>query len=202
MKEEAKTIYDAIRQDLIRIHANWKIFKQLFTVSDDRFVIMNNTAPAFFRLIQDVLVDDAVISLSRLVDPSSDNTLLRLVRMLKAQVNHSFYSELEQDLSEVRLICEDIRQHRHKRVAHRIRTSKHTESSDHPIKLPKLTRNKIEGAMNAIALFMNKVLGYFEDVDEMFEPFMAGDADSLLLFLEKGYEATRPHNNLKRTQSA
>jgi len=202
MKGEAKTIYDAIRQDLIRIHANWKIFKQLFTVSDDRFVIMNNTAPAFFRLIQDVLVDDAVISLSRLVDPSSDDTLLRLVRMLKAQVNHSFYLELEQDLREVGLICEDIRQHRHKRVAHRIRTSKHPESIGRPIKLPTLTRKKIEGAMSAIALFMNKVLGYFEDIEEMFEPFMAGDADSLLLFLEKGYETTKPHINLQRTQSA
>ena len=199
MRGEAKSIYDAIRQDLIRINANWKLFKQLFTVSDDRFVTMNNTAPAFFRLIQDVLVDDAVISLSRLVDPSSDETLQRLVRMLKAQVNHSFYSELERDLREVKTICEDIRQHRHKRVAHRIRTSKRPESSGHPIKLPSLTRNKIEVAMNAIASFMNKVLGYFEDVEEIFEPFMTGDADSLIFFLEKGYEATRPHRNPKQT---
>ena len=192
MEGEAKTIYDAIRQDLIRIHANWKIFKQLFTVSEDRFVIMNNTAPAFFRLIQDVLVDDAVISLSRLVDPSSDDSLLRLQKALKSQVDHSFYLELEQDLQELVVVCSDIREHRHKRVAHKIRTSKRPESSGNPIKLPSLTRNKIEGAMESIASFMNKVLGHFEDVDEMFEPFMGGDADSLLLFLEKGYKATRP----------
>ncbi len=202
MKGEAKAIYDAIRQDLIRIHANWKIFKQLFTVSEDRFFIMNNTAPAFFRLIQDVLVDDAVISLSRLVDPSSDDTLLRLQKAIKSQVNHSFYLELEQDLNELVVICSDIREHRHKRVAHNIRTSKHPESSGNPIKLPSLTRNKIEGAMESIASFMNRVLGYFEDVDETFEPFMNGDADTLLLFLEKGLKTKRTLSNIRRDYSA
>lgn len=199
MKGEAKVIYDVIVQDLIRIHANWKIFQQLYTVSDERFVIMNNTAPRFFRLVQDVLVDDAVISLSILVDPSSDDTLLRLVKMLKAQVNHSFYTELQQDLQELNVICQDIREHRHKRVAHRIRKLKHPDSSDQPIKLPSLTRKKIEGAMAAIASFMNKVLGYFESVEQIFEPVMTGDADSLLFYLEKGYEATQIRSNFDRS---
>jgi len=192
MKGEAKTIYGAIRQDLIRIHANWQIFKQLFTVSDDCFVLMNNTAPGFFRLIQDVLVDNAVISLSRLTDPASYDSISRLVKMLKGQVNHSFFSELQHDLRELELICEDIREHRHKRVAHRVRKSKPPESGDQPIRLPPLTRKKIEGALKEIDTFMNKVLGYFESVGQIYEPIMTGDANDLIFFLKKGYEATRP----------
>ena len=124
--------------------------------------------------------------------PNRQQLLTKLQKAIKSQVNHSFYLELEQDLNELVVICSDIREHRHKRVAHKIRTSKHPESSGNPIKLPSLTRNKIEGAMESIASFMNRVLGHFEDVDEMFEPFMDGDGDSLLLFLEKGYKATRP----------
>lgn len=202
MKGEAEAIYNAVRQDLIRIHANWLVFKQLYATSDDRLGTMNKTAPAFFRLIQDVLVDDAVISLSRLVDPSSDDTLLRLHKALKSQVNHAFYLELDQCINELVGVCSDIREHRHKRVAHKIRTSKHPDSSGHPIKLPSITRNKLEGAMESMAAFMNKVLGYFEDVDQMYEPFMDGDGDTLLLFLEKGLKTKRTLSNIRRDYSA
>jgi hypothetical protein len=191
MRGEAKLVYEEIRQELIRLHGNWLLYKQLFTVGEERYVVMNDTAPAFFRLIQDVLVDDAVMSLGRLTDPAHYQSLARLVKELKPQVRHTFFQELEQDYQALRLTCEDIREHRHKRVAHRARKTASLELRGGPSRLPPLTRKKIEGAMAAIAKFMNKVLGYFESVEELYEPVMIGDADSLVFYLEKGLEASR-----------
>jgi hypothetical protein len=192
MKGEAKELYDSIRQDLIRAHAEWLIFKQLFTVSDDRFELMSNTAPAFFRLIQDMLVDSSVISVSRLTDPASYRSLPRLVKLLKTQTDHSSFAEIQRDLSDLVSQCEDIKEHRHKRVAHRSRQTEAPMFSEKPTKLPPLTRKKIEGALHAMAALMNKILRLFESTEQIYYPVMTGDADTLAFFLQHGYEATRP----------
>ncbi len=39
---------------------------------------------------------------------------------------------------------------------------------------------------------MNKVLDYFEEPGEIYYPVITGDAESLILYLEKGYEASLP----------
>jgi len=192
MKGEAKRIYEEIRQELIRLYANWQIYKQLFTVNKERYVILNDTSPGFFRLIHDVLVDNAVISLSRLTDPSHYDSLARLVKALKIQVRHTFFEDLEEDLRALEFKCKDIREHRHKRVAHKARKGLVPKLEGGPDMLPSLTRKKIEGAMSEISDFMNKILGYFESSHEVFDPVVTGDADTLVFFLEKGYEATRP----------
>jgi hypothetical protein len=194
MKGEAKQLYEAIRQDLIRINAYWQVYRQLFTVSDERYETYSNTAPAFFRLLQDLLVDNAVISLSRLTDPAHYQSFSRLVKALRAQVRNDVYEQLRADLTNLETACADIREHRHKRVAHRPATALQPQITDAPTKLPPLTRKKIEGAMASMASLMNKILGYFEDVEQFYEPVMRGDANALYSILKKGYEAARaPH---------
>jgi hypothetical protein len=192
VKGEAKTLYESIRQDLIRIHANWRQYVLLFAESDESYEIMNGTAPGFFRLLQDMLVDNAVISLSRLTDPSSYNSIARLIKLIKNQVNHEYHSSLEKDLSSLELICADIREHRHKRVAHRVRKAKQPDLQEQPQRLPPLTRQKIENAMDSMSKLMNKVLGYFESVEQIYVPAIPGEADALLFYLDKGLEAARP----------
>ena len=196
MKGEAKATYEAIRQDLIRVHAHWQIFKQLYAASEARLGILGDTAPGFFKLLQDVLVDSAVLSLSRLTDPASYVSFASLVKQLKTQLPNSFYGELKEDLVALQAACADIRQHRHKRVAHRVRKGERPELQESPRKLPPLTRSKIEGAMTAMAGLMNKVLGNFDSTEQLFEPIVAGDAESLLFYLEKGLRASMINESL------
>jgi hypothetical protein len=190
IRGEAKRVYDELRQDLIRLHANWQIYKQLFTVSEERYEILNSTAPGFFRLIQDVLVDNAVVSLSRLTDPARFTSFARLVKELKGQVDHSFLESLRADLAALQSACEDIRQHRHKRVAHKVARGAPPQVTNTPDRLPTLTRKKIEGSISAMAAFMNKVLGQFESVEQLFDPIVRGDAEALVFFLQEGLRAT------------
>jgi hypothetical protein len=191
MKGEARELYDALVNDLIALNANWDIFTKLFTVSEDRYAVFNDTAPGFFRHLQYLLIDDAVISLSRLTDPDHNQSLPRLVRLLKPQVKHSFYDELVSDLASLRSACDDIREHRDKRVAHKARQGQPPREGAASVKLPALTRKKIEGAMASSAALLNKALGYFESKEQWFVPVVRGDANSLYHYLEKGYLAAR-----------
>jgi hypothetical protein len=189
MKGEAKTVFEGLCQDLIRLNANWRMFRQLFTVSDDRFEVFNQTAPGFFKLLQDLLVDDAVNSLSRLTDQADCQSLPRLVKLLKNQVTPAFHKELADDLNALRAACDDIRKHRDKRVAHRARSTREPQLSPVPTKLPPLTRKKIELAMALSAALLNKVLGNFESTEQLFVPCIRGDAESLFHFVERGRNA-------------
>jgi len=198
MHGEAKELYEGIRQELIRLHANWRIFRQLFATSDERYVILNNTAPGFFTLVKDVLVDNAVVSLSRLTDPKRFDSLVRLVAVMKNQVHHDLYRELEERLSTIQTQCEDIREHRDKRVAHRERKGESPSFEEGPTKLPPLTRKEIEGAMAGMAELMNKVLGAFTGDYQIYEPAVTGDSEALVSYLERGLGASRPPNRIER----
>ena len=75
MKGDVSDIYESIKDDLIRLHGNWLLFKQLFTVNDENFEVMKKTASGFFRLYQDMSVDNAVVVLSRIIDNPKHQTL-------------------------------------------------------------------------------------------------------------------------------
>jgi len=49
--------------------------------------------------------------------------------------------------------------------------------------------------MASMAALMNKILGYFQDVEQYYIPVMRGDGNTLFFFLQKGYEATRTAPN-------
>ncbi len=189
MKGEVLEIYESIRKDLIRLHGNWLMFKQLFTVNDENFEIMNKTAPGFFRLYQDMSVDNAVVVLSRIIDNPKHQTLPRLVKLIEKGVDHNLFEDIERDLDELNIKCADIVDHRHKRIAHKATLKE--EAEEGAKRLPPLTRKMIEGAMSDIARLMNKILGCYEDVEQYYEPFFTGDSKTLLFYLKKGLEAPK-----------
>lgn len=43
------TAFEAIEDDVLEVHAKWKIFKQLFGKSEQRIALLNDFAPDFFR---------------------------------------------------------------------------------------------------------------------------------------------------------
>jgi hypothetical protein len=165
------------------------MFKQLFTVNDENFEIMNKTAPGFFRLYQDMSVDNAVVVLSRIIDNPKHQTLPRLVKLIKNEVNHQVVEEIEMDLKELKTKCADIVEHRHERVVHKAAPKK--EAEEGAKMFPPLTRKMIEGAMTDMARLLNKILGCYEDAEQYYEPFFTGDSKTLLFYLKKGLEAPK-----------
>lgn len=189
MQGEAKDVYAELRQDLIRLHANWQIFRQLYTVSDEQMRLLGNTAPGFFRLLQDMIADTVVISVSRIMEHSRKYASLpTLLRLLKNQVDHSDHEKLEKGLKTLKNHCEPIIQHRHRRVAHKVRKGESPQLDVGPERLPPIPRGTVDNLLLEMDEFMNEILLCFESTMQVYEPIIGGDAEVLVHFLKKGYD--------------
>src|ERR1700691_2679313 len=72
-------IYHALSNEVTWLHVKWKQYMILFDDSPERIASLNGIAGFFFRVIQDVLWDDVVLHLARLLDRKRKNlTLSRL----------------------------------------------------------------------------------------------------------------------------
>ena len=66
---EVDEIYEALYQQVSYLHAKWGIFCQLYGSTKEVVDLLNSSAPSFFRICEDVLVDDILLNISRLTDP-------------------------------------------------------------------------------------------------------------------------------------
>jgi hypothetical protein len=68
MSPDVKTIIETLQEDVIWVHAKWKVFRQLFGTSEKRIAILNDFAPDFFQIVHDGLIYDILLAMSRLTD--------------------------------------------------------------------------------------------------------------------------------------
>ena len=76
-------LFHALYNQVVRIHAKWIQFRKTYAKSEQQTQLLKDTAPFFFRVVRDVLIDDTLLHLARLTDPtktgkSGNLTLLRL----------------------------------------------------------------------------------------------------------------------------
>jgi hypothetical protein len=68
MPKELDEEFRLIQHELFTIIAKWRTFTELYG-AESNVQLLNETAPLFFRLVQDTFVDDVVLSIVRLLDP-------------------------------------------------------------------------------------------------------------------------------------
>src|SRR5258707_14167680 len=95
MPPDLKLIFESLQEDVIWVHAKWKVFRQLFGTSEKRIAILNDFAPDFFQIVHDGLIYDILLTMSRLTDPAEsfqkeNLTLDRLLLMLNRNEDEDF----------------------------------------------------------------------------------------------------------------
>lgn len=124
LPDDTQTLWRAIQEDVVEVHAQWQFHKELFGQSAERLAVLNGQAPSACSLIQDLLLDSVLLALSRLKDQAEDRkknkngTLERLVVDIKAYVPPSTAQSLDIALKNYRTKCLVFDRHRNKRVAH------------------------------------------------------------------------------------
>jgi AbiU2 len=61
--------YSALYQEVAILHLYWKEYTNLFGTNQERIDRLNQTAPGFFRMLQDELLLTNVLHIARLTDP-------------------------------------------------------------------------------------------------------------------------------------
>jgi hypothetical protein len=62
-------VYEELKTEVTWIHGRWIVYRQLFAVSEKQIDLLNECASGFFYIIQDVLLGEVQVSLSKLTDP-------------------------------------------------------------------------------------------------------------------------------------
>lgn len=181
---EHRQVFDAISHEVTLLHAIWRTYRQLYA-AEERVQLLNKIAPAFAKVVQDALMDDVLLSLSRLTDPPTtgqnrENLVLRRLTPLAAAAGHE-QVELEVDLilEAIQAACAALRQHRNKRIAH-LDLSVALQGT----KLPDVSRETVEVALFHVRDLLNGLNSYFRGGPTLYDEIsMIGDGDTLIACL-------------------
>jgi hypothetical protein len=69
MGEALGTQYSVLRQEVVLLHRNWQQYVELFGTKPARIELLNQSAPYFFRVLQEDLWDVTLLHIARLTDP-------------------------------------------------------------------------------------------------------------------------------------
>lgn len=157
-------VFGELWQDVVWVHGKWAIFCQLYAEKDS-VELLNNTAPSFFRICQDVLLDDVLLTICRITDPAQTGrkTNLCLERLVR-HIDESAYCDLKDNatslLTSFQQKLDFARDHRNRRIAH---IDLQTRLKRHPTELSSITRQRVREALQAIDKIMNTIEYYFGD---------------------------------------
>jgi hypothetical protein len=175
-------VFNLLQNDVIWLHARWKLYRQLYARSPERVDFLNKVAGHFAGVLQNTLYEDVLLNLARLTDPprsGSGQENLSLRKLPRLIPDPALRSAVEALVRSALKACEGARTWRNKYIAHRDLALALASTSDPP---GAPSRAEIEAALGAIRAVLDRLepLAY-----ELFVP--AGrDADSLIHYLLMG----------------
>lgn len=189
MPSDTRSTFVSIDHEVQWIHAKWIVYRQIFAGDQQQIDILNRTAPFFFRIIQQAMLEDIVLAMARLLDPAEtmgnqNRSLMQLLHQLDDERFAELQKELRDDLLQLEEASQVFKVWRNKKLAH-TDLAMELRVSDNP--LPGISRALVETALEALRKLMNRVNGYFMDSSTAYEHFSTiTGGDRLLELLEKG----------------
>ena len=163
----------------------------MYGTNAERIELLNSTAPAFFRTVQDCLWEDTLLHLARITDLSrtggKDNlTIRRISSMVPNPEHRAKVAELIEKAINATTFARDWR---NRRIAHRdlmLALDRRTEP------LAAASRAHVKGALAALGDVLNFLSNRYLQSTTMFEfaaEPSAGGGSSMLFYLLVGREA-------------
>lgn len=161
MPNEIREAYAALSDDVLYLHHKWKVIRELYVSGETVIELLNITAPGFFRICKDVLVDDLFLCIRRLTDPKQigkkqNLTLEYLADCIDAEKYPQLQSDVKRLLLECGRKCDFAREHSNKRIGH---NDFSTKLERQPLSVP--TTTHVEDALQSVRALMNEIEKYF-----------------------------------------
>lgn len=190
MPIEVSSVYDELRSEVTWLHARWICYRQLFAHSPKRIDLLNEAASTFFFIVQDVLLHEVQVTLSKLTDPARNGknenlSLEQLQERLAAHTSPDLVATCKSELDRLHEQCKPFRARRNKKLAHLdLQVALRTPATP----LPDVSRQMIEDALLTLRTYLNAIEGYFNDSEWGYEHFImaSSDGDALLAILRAG----------------
>lgn len=186
---EIRDLWSGLDKQVTWLHGRWIIYRQLYGTSPERVEVLNQSAGTFFNVLQDVLLHDVQLSLSKLGDPAgtglrTNMTLEALHQALVSAGQPVAADKMRGPLDIFNTECSKVRHRRDKWIAH---FDLSTMLSEHVNPRVGPSREEIELALSSLRDTMNSVSVHFTETTIAYEHFsMHSDGEGLLYALRKG----------------
>lgn len=183
LPDSINKLFEEIRNEVLTLHVNWKIYRQLYAHTPLRIDLLNESASTFFYVTQELLYNDVQLRLSKLTDPSTTGRFrnLSLPALLEYVEDKSLCASLESTLNNLQTKCEPFRKRRDKEIVH---IDFDTVMKSVPI--PDVSRKMVEDALTLLANFLNEIEGHYLDIETSYDVNISEDGDSLINYLKYG----------------
>jgi hypothetical protein len=185
-------VHNVLWNDVALLYQRWTTFRALYLDSSvEQRECLSWAAGGFFTLLHRMLVDDLLLGIARLADPSSSSgqanlVLASLVEELNRTSEAGLRDEVKVVVNEFREASAFARPARNKRLAHRDLAVATGQSSELDYVI---TWDQIEQALKLAAKALNAVEKHFEGGHTAFSEFVHHKgADTLLRRLERAKE--------------
>jgi hypothetical protein len=188
MGVEVGEIYSALWQEVAWIHKKWTQYVTLFGTNPGRIELLNRAAPSLFRAVQDTLLEDVLLHLSRLTDAprTMGRSNLSVRQLASVSANTSIAANVQSLADNALAACAFARDWRNRRLAHRDLGL----ALGQPVQpLAPASRVAVTTALTALTQLLNAVSEHYLDSTNMFGfGTDDGDALSMLYVLRDGLE--------------
>jgi len=201
-------IYDELRSEITWLHGRWLTYRELFADSPKRIELLNEAAGTFFYIIQEVLLDEVQVCLSKLTDPAKNGKYDNLsLEQLQSQLHQygdpALTAKCRPLLDKIHGQCQVFRVLRHKTLAH---LDLPTAMKQLPQPLPSVSRQMIEDALETVRDYMNAIEAHYNEIEWGYEHFILNHGSAALLatlraglrYEELVQERTLPHDDWRK----
>jgi len=188
MPAAIREVFKELKSEVTWLHGRWHMYTQLFLYSEKRISLLNECAGVFFHVLQDVLLGDTVLVLSKLGDPAkqhkySNLSFAQLRDRVLAHGDASLSAEVKSLVSQYAGAIEPFRRWRDKRLAHLDLETAITA----PIPLPGITANIVTAALDVARQILNAVESRFDHATTLYTLFrLRTDAGAVIGLLKGG----------------
>jgi hypothetical protein len=170
MPKEMEAEFRLIQHELFTIIAKWRSFVELYG-TESHVDLLNNAAPVFFRIVQDIFVDDVILSILRLLDPAksmgNDNlSIAHLIDHLAQSGVGALHAEVTSLHSDIRKDSERLIKIRNKLLAHNDLSEKQNRSAS---LYAGVTKNLIDKQIQSLCSLMNRIHSSLSDTETYYE---------------------------------
>jgi hypothetical protein len=198
MADEEPAAIRRLLDEIVSLRDIWTQYKKLFMSSEERVTLLNHSGRWFFYLVQRLMVERMMLSLSRLSDPPEmgKNRNLTVAILLDDQRLDKYpevRAEIIRAVDKLQSATAAMRVHRNMLIAH---LDRHAAVTPAEAGLPAVTTQDIEDALRCMEGAYRRYRLELDQSDQVFELFALGGADRLIERLEDA-EKWRRHEQAR-----
>ncbi|MDP2761415.1 MAG: hypothetical protein Q8O64_13635 [Sideroxyarcus sp.] len=193
--KEIHALWATLDKEITWLHGRWFIYRQLYGTSPERVELLNKSAGSFINILQEILLHDVQLTLSKLDDPATSGRSPKIQKNMTLDALHKGLSvagevaladKMTASLQQFTDACTKIRTRRNKWIAH-FDLPTMLNQDVHPRENP--SRDEVENALKALRDVMDCVSVHYTNtsIGLGYEHYwMQADGEALLHVLRCG----------------